>query len=146
MSTIDPLRSTLGLAALASLLGLLAGCASSPRSPASGATAASKAPVSQVARGRDLYQADGCSGCHSLDGTRLTGPSWKALAGSRVTLSGGRTLIANDAYLRRHIVEPNAFTVNGYPGDVMAQAIEGLGLKGKPADVAALVAFIDSVS
>jgi cytochrome c oxidase subunit 2 len=75
----------------------------------------------------------------------MTGPSWRGLAGSRVTLSDGRILIANDAYLRRHIVEPNALTVRGYPGDVMAEATESLNLPRKPFDVRALVAFIDSV-
>ena len=98
-----------------------------------------------VARGRTLDQADGCVGCHSLDGTRLTGPSWKGLADSRVELSNGKTVIASDAYLTRHIVEPNALTVQGYPGQVMSQAIESLALKHRPADVRALVAFIDSL-
>ena len=76
----------------------------------------------------------------------MAGPSWKGLAGSQVRLSDGRNVTADDAYLTRHIVEPNAFTVAGYPGDVMAQAIEALDLKSKPADVRALVVFIDSLS
>ncbi len=75
----------------------------------------------------------------------MTGPSWKGLAGSRVRLGDGRTLIANDAYLTRHIIDPNALTVQGYPGDVMAEATESLELTRKPFDVRALVAFIDSV-
>ncbi len=62
-----------------------------------------------------------------------------------MTLSDGRTVTADDAYLTRHIIEPNALTVQGYPGEVMAQAIETFDLKRKPEDVRALVAFIDSV-
>lgn len=93
----------------------------------------------------DALPTDGCSGCHSLNGTRLTGPSWKGLAGSHVTLSNGKTITATNAYLTRHIVEPNAMTVQGYPGEVMAEAIETLGLKNKPNEVQALVAFIDSL-
>ena len=123
---------------------LLAGCGASPQG-----NSTTPAPLatqgSPVERGRTLYQADGCDGCHSLDGSRLSGPSWKGLAGSRVRLSDGRTVTADVAYLARHIVEPDAFTVQGYPGEVMAQSIQGLDLKQKPADVAALVAFIDSV-
>ena len=99
----------------------------------------------EVAQGSRLYESDGCAGCHSLDGTRLTGPSWKGLAGSRVQLSDGRSVIADDAYLTRHIVEPNALTVRGYPADVMQEAIEELDLGRHPADVKALVAFIDSL-
>ncbi len=95
--------------------------------------------------GRALYTADGCSGCHSLNGTRLSGPTWKGLAGSRVMLESGRTITATNAYLARHIVEPQAFTVRGYPGEIMAESIDELDLKQKPADVRALVAFIDSL-
>ncbi len=98
-----------------------------------------------MARGRALYQTDGCAGCHSLNGTRLTGPSWKGLAGSQVELSNGRTITADGAYLTKHITEPSALTVQGYPAEVMAQAIETLDLKNKPAEVRALVAFIDSL-
>ncbi len=60
-------------------------------------------------------------------------------------LSAGGTLTADDAYLTRHIIEPNALTVAGYPGQVMAEAIAAFHLKSKPADVQALVAFIGSV-
>jgi mono/diheme cytochrome c family protein len=116
------------------------GNASQPQS-----SAASSAAGSLAARGGKLYQADGCAGCHSLNGSRLTGPSWKGLADSRVELSDGKAVIADDAYLTRHIVEPNALTVQGYPSQVMAEAIGGLDLQHKPADVQALVAFIDSL-
>jgi hypothetical protein len=36
-------------------------------------------------------------------------------------------------------------TVNGYPGEVMAEAIQGDHLASKPADVRALVAFIETL-
>jgi len=134
-------RCALALGLLACLAG---GCGSASR-PEATTPGVFPAQGSAVARGRDLYDADGCAGCHSLDGQRLNGPSWKGLAGSRVRLSDGRTVTADDAYLARHIVEPNAFTVQGYPGEVMAESVQSLDLKHKPADVAALVAFIDSV-
>jgi len=99
---------------------------------------------SEVARGAALYRADGCDGRHSLNGTRLAGPSWKALAGSKVALSDGRTVTADGDYLSRHIVEPNAMTIRGYTAGIMGQSIEGLDLKARPQDVRALVAFIES--
>ena len=101
--------------------------------------------TSIVARGRALYTTDGCAGCHSLNGTRITGPSWLGLAGSRVTLSDGKTVLASAAYLAKHINDPDAYTVRGYPSGVMAQAIESLGLSRLPGDVAALVAFIEAL-
>jgi hypothetical protein len=64
---------------------------------------------------------------------------------SQVKLGDGRTVVAGDAYLTRHIIEPNALTVEGYSGEVMAEATRELNLKSKPADVHALVAFIDSL-
>lgn len=129
----------------AAVLSLVSGCGNNyPRTLRSTPTTASTGGLS-LARGRALYQVDGCAGCHSLNGTRLTGPSWKGLAGSQVKLSSGRTVTADDAYLAKHIAEPNALTVQGYPGQVMSQAIETLDLKDKPSDVRALVTFIDSL-
>jgi cytochrome c oxidase subunit II len=101
--------------------------------------------TSPAARGRFLYGADGCSDCHSLSGARLAGPTWKGLAGSTVKLADGHTVVADAAYLTKHIAEPNAFTVSGYPSGIMAQAIESFQLDQKPADVQALVAFIQSL-
>jgi mono/diheme cytochrome c family protein len=136
-----PIKGLVAPIALGLVLCLAGGCASTPArtstSPQRGGSPATRGPA--------LYTADGCSGCHSLNGERLSGPSWKGLAGSRVTLSSGRTVLANDAYLTRHIVEPNALTVAGYPGEVMAEATDELHLASKPADVRALVAFIDSI-
>ena len=68
-----------------------------------------------------------------------------AACGGSVHLTSGRTVIATAAYLTKHIVDPDAMTVNGYLGDVMAEAIQGDQLASKPADVRALVAFIKSL-
>lgn len=123
------------LLATAGLSLLTSGCGSTTHQAPSSTPATAHTGGSLVARGRALYQTDGCAGCHSLSGTRLTGPSWKGLAGSQVKLSNGRTITADDAYLTKHITEPNALTVQGYPAEVMAQAIETLDLKNKPAEV-----------
>jgi cytochrome c oxidase subunit 2 len=95
-------------------------------------------------RGSVLYTADGCSSCHSLNGSPSTGPTWKGLYGSRVLLTNGHTVTADAAYLTRHIVDPDALTVHGYPGSVMAQAIAAFHLARHPAEVRALVALIES--
>ena len=42
-----------------------------------------------VARGKSLYTADGCSGCHSLTGAAGAGPTFKGLAGGTSTLTTG---------------------------------------------------------
>lgn len=97
-----------------------------------------------VARGKQLYGADGCSGCHSLTATAGAGPGFKGLAGSSVTLDNGQTVTADDAYLERSITNPDAQVVKGYHAGIMGPAISSSGLAGKPSDVRALVAFIKS--
>ncbi len=97
-----------------------------------------------VTRGKTLYQADGCSACHSLTGGAGVGPSFKGLAGSTVTLSSGQTVTADDAYLERSIVDADVQIVKGYRAGVMPAAIASYRLDSKPADVRALVAFIKS--
>ena len=95
-----------------------------------------------TARGNQLFTADGCTSCHSLDGAAGVGPTVKGLAGNRVQLSDGSTVTADDAYLAKAITDPDAEIVKGYQKAVMAGAISSFGLGNKPQDVAALVAFI----
>lgn len=125
--------------AAAALLAACGGSGSSTRD------AGKPGGTSLAARGRQLYASQGCEDCHTLNGGPDTGPSWKGLYGSSVHLTSGRTVIATAAYLTKHIVDPDAMTVNGYLGDVMAEAIQGDQLASKPADVRALVAFIKSL-
>jgi mono/diheme cytochrome c family protein len=98
-----------------------------------------------VASGRRLYKDDGCSSCHSLDGSRLAGPTFAGLAGSTVKLANGGAVKATHAYLERQVVGAEKATVAGYPPALMEQATALLGLEGKPQDVRALAAFIESV-
>jgi cytochrome c2 len=103
-------------------------------------------PVTQalVARGKTLYSADGCSACHSLTGSAGAGPSLKGVAGSTVTLTTGQKITADDAYLERSILDPNAQIVKGYAAGVMAPAVATFDLAAKPNDVRALIAFVKS--
>jgi len=64
--------------------------------------------------GADLARQQGCLGCHSTDGSRKVGPSFKGLFGSQRQLQGGRTMTADESYLTRAIREPNADVVEGY--------------------------------
>jgi len=95
-----------------------------------------------VARGKALYSADSCSGCHSLSGAAGAGPSFKGLASSKVTLTTGQPITADDAYLEQSITSPDAKIVKGYRAGIMAAAIASYNLAGKPNDIRALVAFI----
>lgn len=69
--------------------------------------------VSVVAAGEALFQQQGCPSCHTSEaGAR--GPSLAGLAGSTVDLADGSTVVADDAYLRQSILEPQARLVAGY--------------------------------
>jgi mono/diheme cytochrome c family protein len=104
-----------------------------PTSPAGSAAAA-------VAEGKRLFSADACAGCHSLNGTAGAGPTLEAVAGSSVTLADGTTVTADDAYLTKSIVDPDAQIVNGYQAGVMSAAVKSLGLRSD--QIAALVAYL----
>ena len=64
--------------------------------------------------GKRLYQMFGCSGCHSVNGERGNGPSWKDVYGSNVPLEGGATVLADDAYVRESVEDPGAKIVQGF--------------------------------
>src|SRR3954470_15545917 len=59
-------------------------------------------------RGRQLFAQYGCAVCHSTTGQTLVGPHLAGVYGKPVTLDTGQTLVADDAYLRQSIVEPDA--------------------------------------
>jgi cytochrome c oxidase subunit 2 len=69
--------------------------------------------------GQILTVKNGCVGCHSIDGTKMTGPTWFGLAGSKVDLADGSTVTADDAYIHESIVNPNAKVVAGFPVGIM---------------------------
>lgn len=84
-------------------------------------TAAAAALIAKggPAAGQALVAQNGCGACHSLDGSQLTGPTWRGLFGSQVKLSDGRTVTADEAYLTESVADPNAKIVNGFPSGVM---------------------------
>jgi cytochrome c oxidase subunit 2 len=94
-----------------------------------------------VVRGEKYAQQFGCIACHSVDGSKLVGPSWKGVAGHEVTLSDGTTVIADDAYLHESIVDPEVKIVQGYanlmPPNVAADMTE--------AQIQDVIAFIKSL-
>ncbi len=77
-----------------------------------------KEEVAAKDRGPELLQTKGCLGCHTTDGTKKVGPTFKGLYGSKVTvLTEGkkREIVADEEYLRKSVLEPAADIVEGYP-------------------------------
>jgi cytochrome c oxidase subunit 2 len=65
--------------------------------------------------GAELAQSKGCIACHSLDGTRMLGPTWKGIFGIQRQLSSGQIVEVNETYLKESIFQPNAKIVKGFP-------------------------------
>jgi cytochrome c oxidase subunit II len=63
--------------------------------------------------GAELFARMACASCH-VSRTAGRGPSLTGLYGSRVTLSDGRTIVADDDYIRESILKPAAKIVQGY--------------------------------
>jgi cytochrome c oxidase subunit 2 len=77
---------------------------------------------SAVSPGLAILQKNGCVTCHSLDGTKVVGPTFKGLYGSMVdvTTDGkARKVKADDAYLESSIYDPNKDIVAGFNKGLM---------------------------
>jgi cytochrome c oxidase subunit 2 len=67
-----------------------------------------------AAAGEKLAAERGCLRCHTVDGTPHIGPTWLGLYGSKVPLTDGTFVIADDAYLTESMMDPNAKLVPGF--------------------------------
>lgn len=76
--------------------------------------AVAKASVASADHGAQLFKAKGCNACHSLDGSKLVGPSFKGLYGKKESTSAGEVDV-DDAYLKESMLSPMAKIVTGYP-------------------------------
>lgn len=74
------------------------------------------------AQGQRVATQMGCLGCHSIDGSTegRPGPTLRGLWGTERTLAGGRSVVADEAYILRSIAEPAGDIVAGYQGKEIA--------------------------
>ena len=56
----------------------------------------------------------GCATCHSIDGSRGQGPSWKGIWGKMEKLSDGKEVLVDENYVRESMVFPQAKIVAGF--------------------------------
>ena len=73
---------------------------------------------SMVAQGQRLFSDYGCVSCHVTDRQGRCPPLTNVF-GNQVKLTDGRTVTADEAYLRESILDPSAKVVDGYPNNVM---------------------------
>jgi len=67
-----------------------------------------------------LLETKECLTCHTIDGESSIGPTFKGMFGRSTKLTNGKTVAADDAYIRNAIVNPEATLVEGFD-NVMPQ-------------------------
>lgn len=72
------------------------------------------AKATPVERGKHLYETKLCITCHSIDGSKIVGPSFKGIYGAQHKFADGSTAVVDDAYIKQSILQPTAKVVEGY--------------------------------
>ncbi|MGD0281545.1 MAG: cytochrome c oxidase subunit II [Dissulfurispiraceae bacterium] len=79
-------------------------------------------------RGLQLLQVKGCLGCHTTDGTKKIGPTFKGLFGSKelvVTNGKEREVVVDEDYIKKMVLQPGVDIVKGYPPIMPALPVTG---------------------
>jgi len=71
--------------------------------------------VAPIAQGQIFYNQRGCVACHNTTGAPGgTGPTWKDMFGNTIPLADGGTLVADEAYVKESILDPQAKIHKGF--------------------------------
>lgn len=71
-----------------------------------------KMPLKEL--GKLVYENKGCATCHSIDGSRGQGPTFKGIWGKTERGTDGKEYLVDENYIRDSILNPNAVVVQGY--------------------------------
>lgn len=101
----------------------------------------SRGTIPPVEWGKRLYEQRGCKSCHSLDGVRGTGPSYKDSFGTEQKMANGEMVKVDENYVRESILYPKAKVRESYSPAMPSY-------KGQLSndDIDSLIAFIKSQS
>lgn len=90
-------------------------------------------------RGKKLYTLKGCNACHSLDGSKVVGPTFKGIFGSTEETDKGAVKV-DENYIAESILNPQIKVVKGYPPSM--PSFQGVV---NEAEMNALIQFIKTV-
>jgi cytochrome c oxidase subunit 2 len=96
-------------------------------------------------QGLTIMKFQGCMACHSTDGSKIVGPTYLNLFGKQqvVTRDGADvTITADEEYIKKSILDPNAEIVKGYPKGLM-QSYKG---KISDADLAKIIEYLKTLN
>lgn len=74
--------------------------------------------------GKLLYVNKGCNTCHSIDGTRIQGPSFKGIWGQTHQFSNAAPAVVDENYIRESLLQPTARVRAGY--EAIMPSFQGL--------------------
>jgi cytochrome c oxidase subunit 2 len=95
--------------------------------------------------GLDILQNNGCVACHSVDGTKIVGPTFKALYGSTIdveTEGKSHKVVADDQYLKTSITDPDKDIVVGYSKGLMKSYKSTI----KDEDMTKIIAYLKTLN
>lgn len=96
------------------------------------------------ATGKRIMQNIGCFACHTVDGTKLVGPSFKGIWGAEHSVVTGketRKVTVDEEYIKRSIYDPNADVVEGFTKGLMVSYQSQL----SDDDVASIIEYLKTV-
>ncbi|MBC7785001.1 MAG: cytochrome c oxidase subunit II [Burkholderiales bacterium] len=98
-----------------------------------------RTPTTKI--GQKLSNNNGCFSCHTVDGGKGIGPTWKDMFGKQGTFADGTAYTADENYIRESIEYPNKHVVAGFNPAMPTY----LG-KIKPAEYTAIMSYMKSIS
>lgn len=90
--------------------------------------------------GKKLYTSKSCNTCHSLDGTRVQGPTFKGVFGRTEKFADGSSQKVDENYIRESLLEPQKKIVESYPAVMPTYK----GLLKEP-EIDAIIAYLKTV-
>jgi cytochrome c oxidase subunit 2 len=94
--------------------------------------------------GLTLMKQNACISCHSQDGSKIVGPTFKGLFGRKetvITNGAERDVTVDEEYIKKSIYEPNADVVKGYNPNLMTPFKDRL----KDEDVQKIIDYIKTL-
>jgi cytochrome c oxidase subunit 2 len=90
--------------------------------------------------GKIMWDRKGCNSCHTLDGNKSKGPTWKGIWGSMVKLKDGSSVLVDEKYIKESEDFPQAKIVDGF--EPIMPTFQGLI---RPHEFEGIVALIKSL-
>jgi cytochrome c oxidase subunit 2 len=91
--------------------------------------------------GRIVAAEKECLRCHTIDGTKHIGPTWRDLFGRRETMRDGTQVLVDEAYITESMMDPLAKIVAGF--DPVMPSYRG---RIEPGETAAIIEYMKSLS